>query len=208
MADVKENKNPQGFYFNQQACIGCRTCQVACKDKNDLEVGYLFRRVESFEVGEFPKPATFHYSGACNHCHTPACVEVCPAGATYINEEDGTVQHDDEACIGCGYCALSCPYRAPKVDRDAGRSVKCDGCTRRVAEGGAPVCVEACPLRALDFGPIDELREKYGAVADVPPLPDATATSPNLVLTPPAPAQADPDRVRAEGRVLNIREIV
>lgn len=64
------------------------------------------------------------------------------------------------------------------------------------------------PLRALDFGPIDELREKYGAVADVPPLPDATATSPNLVLTPPAPAQADPDRVRAEGRVLNIREIV
>ena len=208
MADVKENKNPQGFYFNQQMCMGCRTCQVACKDKNDLEVGYLFRRVESFEVGEFPKPATFHYSGACNHCHTPACVEVCPAGATYINEEDGTVQHDDEACIGCGYCALSCPYRAPKVDRDAGRSVKCDGCTRRVAEGGAPVCVEACPLRALDFGPIDELREKYGAVADVPPLPDATATSPNLVLTPPAPAQADPDRVRAEGRVLNIREIV
>ena len=113
-----------------------------------------------------------------------------------------------DSCIGCGYCALSCPYRAPKVDRDAGRSVKCDGCTRRVAEGGAPVCVEACPLRALDFGPIDELREKYGAVADVPPLPDATATSPNLVLTPPAPAQADPDRVRAEGRVLNIREIV
>ena len=82
MADVKENKNPQGFYFNQQMCIGCRTCQVACKDKNDLEVGYLFRRVESFEVGEFPAPAIFHYSGACNHCHTPACVEVCPAGAT------------------------------------------------------------------------------------------------------------------------------
>ena len=48
-----------------------------------------------------------------------------------------------DSCIGCGYCALSCPYRAPKVDRDAGRSVKCDGCTRRVAEGGAPVCVEA-----------------------------------------------------------------
>lgn len=63
MADVKENKNPQGFYFNQQMCIGCRTCQVACKDKNDLEVGYLFRRVESFEVGEFPAPATFHSPG-------------------------------------------------------------------------------------------------------------------------------------------------
>ena len=117
MADVKENKNPQGFYFNQQMCIGCRTCQVACKDKNDLEVGYLFRRVESFEVGEFPAPATFHYSGACNHCHTPACVEVCPAGATYINEEDGTVQHDDEACIGCGYCFQVCPTQALYVDK-------------------------------------------------------------------------------------------
>lgn len=121
MADVKENKNPQGFYFNQQMCIGCRTCQVACKDKNDLEVGYLFRRVESFEVGEFPAPATFHYSGACNHCHTPACVEVCPAGATYINEEDGTVQHDDEACIGCGYCVKACPLWTPGAHRGVER---------------------------------------------------------------------------------------
>ena len=85
MADVKENKNPQGFYFNQQMCIGCRTCQVACKDKNDLEVGYLFRRVESFEVGEFPAPATFHYSGACNHCHTRPvwkCVLLAPLTST------------------------------------------------------------------------------------------------------------------------------
>ena len=72
MADVKENKNPQGFYFNQQMCIGCRTCQVACKDKNDLEVGYLFRRVESFEVGEFPRHfpllrglQPLPYSGLC-----------------------------------------------------------------------------------------------------------------------------------------------
>ena len=128
MADVKENKNPQGFYFNQQMCIGCRTCQVACKDKNDLEVGYLFRRVESFEVGEFPAPATFHYSGACNHCHTPACVEVCPAGATYINEEDGTVQHDDEACIGCGYCVKACPYGHPVLIEELNVVHRCDGC--------------------------------------------------------------------------------
>ena len=146
MADVKENKNPQGFYFNQQICIGCRTCQVACKDKNDLEVGYLFRRVESFEVGEFPAPATFHYSGACNHCHTPACVEVCPAGATYINEEDGTVQHDDEACIGCGYC------------------------------------VKACPMRALDFGPIEELRAAHpDGVNQISVLPEPT-TDPSVVI--------------------------
>lgn len=115
----------------------------------------------------------YYVSVACNHCGNPACVRVCPTGAMHKGRARARVGGRGR-CIGCGYCALSCPYRAPKVDRDAGRSVKCDGCTRRVAEGGAPVCVEACPLRALDFGPIDELREKYGAVADVPPLPDAT----------------------------------
>ena len=205
-----------GFYFNGRRCTGCKTCVLACKDLHDLPSSIAFRQVYEYGGGSWWRQPdgtvtqdTFCYyvSVACNHCGNPACVRVCPTGAMH-KDERGLVSVDAARCIGCGYCALSCPYRAPKVDRDAGRSVKCDGCTRRVAEGGAPVCVEACPLRALDFGPIDELREKYGAVADVPPLPDATATSPNLVLTPPAPAQADPDRVRAEGRVLNIREIV
>ena len=182
MADVKENKNPQGFYFNQQACIGCRTCQVACKDKNDLEVGYLFRRVESFEVGEFPKPATFHYSGACNHCHTPACVEVCPAGATYINEEDGTVQHDDEACIGCGYCVKACLYGHPVLIEELNVVHRCDGCIDLRAAGEKPACVAACPMRALDFGPIEELRAAHpDGVNVVSVLPEPT-TDPSVVI--------------------------
>jgi len=78
----------------------------------------------------------------------------------------------------------------------------------RVAEGKQPICVEACPLRALDFGPIDELRAAWGTVADVPPLPAATATAPNLVVSPPRIFKDDPGRVRAEGRVQNAREIV
>ncbi len=94
------------------------------------------------------------------------------------------------------------------MDRDAGRSVKCDGCTRRVAEGGAPVCVEACPLRALDFGPIDELREKYGAVADVPPLPDATATSRTWCSRHRPPHRPTPIACALRAGLLNIREIV
>ena len=189
-------------------CIGCHGCEIACKNENEVELGSFWNKVVQVRpFGDYPHLHQYFLPVMCQQCDDSPCTHVCPTGAMH-KDDNGIVSVDAHRCIGCGYCALSCPYRAPKVDRDAGRSVKCDGCTRRVAEGGAPVCVEACPLRALDFGPIDELREKYGAVADVPPLPDATATSPNLVLTPPAPAQADPDRVRAEGRVLNIREIV
>lgn len=154
MADVKENKNPQGFYFNQQMCIGCRTCQVACKDKNDLEVGYLFRRVESFEVGEFPAPATFHYSGACNHCHTPACVEVCPAGATYINEEDGTVQHDDEACIGCGYCVKAVPTATRCLLRSSTWCIVVMDASISVRQGRSRLAWQLVPCVLWILGPL------------------------------------------------------
>ena len=164
-----------GFHFDGTRCTGCKTCVLACKDLHDLPSSIAFRQVYEYGGGSWWRQPdgtvtqdTFCYyvSVACNHCGNPACVRVCPTGAMH-KDERGLVSVDAARCIGCGYCALSCPYRAPKVDRDAGRSVKCDGCTRRVAEGGAPVCVEACPLRALDFGPIDELREKYGMEAEI-----------------------------------------
>lgn len=205
-----------GFYFNGRRCTGCKTCAMACKDFHDLPPEISFRQVYEYGGGAWRREAdgtlsqdTFAYnvSVACNHCGNPACVRVCPTGAMH-KDERGLVSVDGARCIGCGYCALSCPYRAPKVDREAGRSAKCDGCTNRVAAGQMPVCVEACPLRALDFGPADELRERYGDETDLPPLPDAVATAPNLVLTPPTCYEADPEHVRAEGHVLNIREIV
>ena len=98
-----EETKRMGFYFDQNSCVGCKTCQVACKDKNDLEVGTLFRHVVDFEVGEFPSVKSYHYAATCNHCENPACVEACPTAAMYIDETDGTVQHDDEKCIGCQY---------------------------------------------------------------------------------------------------------
>ena len=112
---------------------------------------------------------------------------------------------DVRRCIGCGYCALSCPYRVPSLDRRAGHSVKCDGCKDRVAQGKKPICVEACPLRALDFGDIEQLRSDFGDVAAIAPLPDSSATRPNIVITPPAAACAD---VAGDGAVLNRCEIV
>ena len=205
-----------GFHFNGLRCTGCKTCMLACKDFHDLPSSIAFRQIYEYGGGTWQREAegtlsqnTFCYyvSSACNHCGNPACVRVCPTGAMH-KDERGLVSVDGARCIGCGYCALSCPYRAPKVDREAGRSVKCDGCTDRVAVGRMPVCVEACPLRALVFGPIDELRKKSGDVSDLPPLPVAPAADRILVLTPPACFEADAERVRAEGQVLNIREIV
>lgn len=66
-----------GFYIDMTSCIGCHTCQIACKDAKSLEVGTLFRRVDSYETGSFPTPGWYHYSHTCNHCESPACVDAC-----------------------------------------------------------------------------------------------------------------------------------
>ena len=83
-----------GFYFDQTACIGCHTCQIACKDKNRLDIGYLFRNVKTYEVGEFPNPAIYHVAESCNHCTNPACVAACPTKRTVQDPETGIVYHD------------------------------------------------------------------------------------------------------------------
>lgn len=205
-----------GFYFNAKRCTGCKTCMLACKDYRNLDACVSFRQVYEFVGGSWSKDErgcwaqdcfAFYVSSACNHCASPACMEVCPTGAMGKNEL-GLVSVDEHRCIGCGYCALSCPYHAPKVDRTVGHSVKCDGCSQRAREGSAPVCVEACPLRALEFGPISDLRARHGRVADMPPLPDSSKTAPNLVLSLPVRLEEDESRVLAEGAVCNIRELV
>ena len=205
-----------GFYFNAKRCTGCKTCMLACKDYRNQDASVSFRQVYEFVGGSWSKDErgcwaqdcfAFYVSSACNHCASPACMEVCPTGAMGKNEL-GLMSVDEHRCIGCGYCALSCPYHAPKVDRTVGHSVKCDGCSQRAREGSAPVCVEACPLRALEFGPISDLRARHGRVADMPPLPDSSKTAPNLVLSLPVRLEEDESRVLAEGAVCNIRELV
>ena len=205
-----------GFYFNAKRCTGCKTCMLACKDYRNLDASVSFRQVYEFVGGSWSKDErgcwaqdcfAFYVSSACNHCASPACMEVCPTGAMGKNEL-GLVSVDEHRCIGCGYCALSCPYHAPKVDRTVGHSVKCDGCSQRAREGSAPVCVEACPLRALEFEHISDLRARHGRVADMPPLPDSSKTAPNLVLSLPVRLEEDESRVLAEGAVCNIRELV
>ncbi|RDB62255.1 4Fe-4S ferredoxin [Gordonibacter sp. 28C] len=186
-----------GFYVNVQRCIGCKTCQVACKDRHNLQTaGPRTRRVETFECGAYPDVAMFHVSVSCNHCEKPACVAGCPTGAMF-KSDDGTVQHVDDRCVVCRNCMIVCPYGAPQLDEAENMIVKCDACKALREDGRNPVCVDACPMRAIEFGDMDELRAKHGdAASEVPVLPSAGITGPNLLLDPtPASLRDDFNRV-------------
>lgn len=174
-----------GFYFDMEACIGCRTCQIACKDKNNLDVGVSFRQVKSFEIGVYPKPGSFCYSGACNHCSDAKCIKGCPTGAMYY-AKDGTVQHDKDKCIGCQYCVWNCPYGAPKFIEKSGVIGKCDSCKDLRDKGENPACVDACVMRCLKFGDLDELEAQYGPglVKELPILPKSSVTNPSILIKP------------------------
>jgi anaerobic dimethyl sulfoxide reductase subunit B (iron-sulfur subunit) len=95
---------------------------------------------------------------------------------------DGTVQHDDELCIGCGTCVRTCPYSVPVLLLEKNIAGKCDACKPFRDAGMNPVCVDACIMRCLDFGDLDDLKEKYGSdlVNELPILPSADATNPSL----------------------------
>lgn len=201
------------FYVNQSACTGCKACQTACNDKHDLPEGVLWRRVVEYsggssEVNEADgtfRTDVFSYytSMSCNHCEDAICVEVCPSQAMHRGE-NGIVSVDADICIGCRYCEMACPYSAPQFNAKEGVMTKCDFCADFIAEDRAPACVDACPSRVLDFGEVDDLRAKYGDEASLEPLPVASITRPNLVITPHKDAQASG---RGDGAIANPREI-
>ncbi len=175
----------KGFYFDLTACNGCRTCQVACKDKNNLDVGIIFRKVRTFETGKYPEARLFHFSGSCNHCAEAKCVKGCPTGAMYY-AEDRTVQFNKDKCIGCSYCVWNCPYGAVQYIEEIGVVSKCDSCIDLRNSGENPACVDACVMRCLEFGDLDELAAKYGSglTDELPILPLAHVTEPSLRIKP------------------------
>ena len=202
-----------GFFFDNSRCTGCRTCEIACKDYHNLDTTEAYRKVYDYEGGELVANAQggldssvfmYHVSTTCNHCEVPKCFAACPSGAIEKDDETGLVVIT-EACTGAGACVDACPYGVPIMSKATGKAIKCDGCKDRVAEGKLPICVEACPLRALEFGPIDELRAAHpDAVDAIAPLPDPAITKPNVIIKPSPAAKKVGDTT---GYVSNEKEV-
>ena len=167
--------------FDSSRCTGCRGCQVACKCWNDLpseptaENPYdsvnwdgkfthpadlnsctrLIMTFEDFEDEKSQKRVGWAFGRrACQHCTNAGCVNMCPAGALYKDEETGMVTYDQDKCIGCQNCSAACPYDVPRYEDRGGKTVinKCSGCVDRIAQGMMPACVTTCQPGALQFG--------------------------------------------------------
>ena len=178
-----------GFYFDQTRCTDCFTCAVACKDWHDLPAGSAnWLRVQPIEKGEFPNPFVAYLFTPCYHCEKPACVDTGPAEALTKNPENGIVTANPEECLGadsCGSCKEACPYGAPQFEGNGDAMIqKCNLCLERLQEGQKPICVEACPLRALDAGPMDELRKKYGDKKEAEGFNYSVGLKPSIIFKP------------------------
>ena len=170
-------------------CIGCNTCALACKMQNNVPNGMLWNRVltegcERFDSAEgtYPNLSRTYLPLACQHCENPACLRVCPTGATY-KDEKGRVEIDYDKCIGCRMCMAACPYNARVFnwsepvrdpdfnygDRDVpvrGKGVveKCTLCKERTDRGDEPMCVKCCLAKARVFGDLDDPESEISRV--------------------------------------------
>jgi formate dehydrogenase iron-sulfur subunit len=194
-----------GFFTDTSVCIGCKACEVACKEWNSVpDDGYLltgmsydntqelgastWRHVAFVEKpsstsvdlgmpGTGPPAVTLPHgedqatesgegnvrwlmsSDVCKHCTHAACLDVCPTGALF-RTEFGTVVVQPDVCNGCGYCVPACPYGVIDLRKEDGRAFKCTLCYDRLKEGQTPACAQACPTESIQFGELDDLRNR------------------------------------------------
>ena len=146
-------------------------------------------RLKITERGTFPDLFLSYLAVPCYHCGEPPCAAACPENAIYKDGETGIVLTDREKCSGkdvCGMlCRKACPYNAPQFEsRENAKMQKCDFCHDRRQNGLAPVCVEACPMYALEIGPLNELRSKYGDSVEAAGFRYSEKVNPSVVFTP------------------------
>ena len=167
-----------GFFTDTSVCIGCKACEVACKEWNNVpadgfnllgqsydNTGRLdansWRHVAFIEqpVAGSDDPRWLMMSNVCKHCTHAGCLDVCPTGALF-RTEFGTVVVQQDICNGCGYCVSGCPYGVIERREGDGRAWKCTLCYDRLHDGLEPACAKACPTDSIQFGVLDELRER------------------------------------------------
>ena len=142
--------------IDQERCVGCQSCTVACKSEWDVPNGSARTRVRTAGLrGAYPEFTSAFFVAQCNHCDKPSCVPACPSGATW-QDATGAVRINKDVCIGCGSCVAACPYDARYIDNKRGVADKCDFCSARVEKGLQPACVNTCPANAKHFGDLED----------------------------------------------------
>jgi anaerobic dimethyl sulfoxide reductase subunit B (iron-sulfur subunit) len=144
--------NGSCFTIDLARCTGCQACSIACKDRAGLPDDVDWLRVEAHESGVYPKPELTYKVVHCFHCAEPPCTGVCPTNGL-SRGDDGWVKIDETSCTACEACLDACPFSAI-AQRPGGGATKCDGCADEVRSGWEPICVRACPMRALEYGPM------------------------------------------------------
>ena len=139
-------------------CTGCDTCVVACKLENNVELGKYWNRVLPVgPSGTHPNIEMYWLPMQCQQCENPACVHVCPTGASYRDEKTGVVLVDHSKCIGCQYCMMACPYGVRTLNDRTKTVEKCTLCSHLTADGSDdPACVHSCSAGARFFGDLDD----------------------------------------------------
>ena len=156
-------------------CIGCKACQSACMEWNDLrpEVGVnvgvhdnpadlgagAWTLMRFSETEENNKLEWLIRKDGCMHCADPGCLKACPSPGAIIQYANGIVDFHQDSCIGCGYCLTGCPFNIPRISKEDNKAYKCSLCSDRVAVNQAPACVKACPTGAIQFGSKEDMKD-------------------------------------------------
>ncbi len=173
--EARDFKQEVAKLIDVSTCIGCKGCQVACSEWNDIRtdvgenIGVYDNPIDLdakawtvmrfSETKEHGRLEWLIRKDGCMHCADPGCLKACPAAGAIIQYKNGIVDFQSEHCIGCGYCIAGCPFNIPRLNKEDNRVYKCTLCVDRVAVGQEPACVKTCPTGAIQFGTKQEMIE-------------------------------------------------